>query len=199
MTTTRTAPITRKNPQNTTPETIDPAAAAAALDQLANDRNDNAERLMAPKWWYPVNGMITGLYYLLASQLVTLYSAEFGADAWKIEIHVGLLRSVLLTVAFLAMLRAVLALGEWRKQQIGSDYSVIMGELRPRTPLMWVSLIAQLIVIVLAFVPIVWWAFHPTVLPDTPLLVAVTMGGIGWLWDYLYDRHFVATVKKGRQ
>ncbi|WP_034530413.1 hypothetical protein [Bifidobacterium stellenboschense] len=176
---------------------IDPAAAAAALDQIAADRDGNAERLMPPKWWYPVNGVIAGVMYLLCAQLFAQFAViEFDADGWLVEARFPLLESVSYMAAAAALCYALFELGEWRKRQIGSDYSVFMGELRPRNAFMWVVLIAQLIVQIGVFVLLLWWMLHQSAMPEMPMVIGVMMGAVLALWDYLYDRYFVATIKK---
>lgn len=102
--------------------------------------------------------------------------------------------------AFLTLVHVSNALSKWRKQQIGAEFTfdITMGGLRPRNTVMKISVIAQAVVMVLAFAATIWLLPSQSVLPEGPMLVAVAMGVICGLWDYGYDRYFVHTIKRGR-
>lgn len=181
----------RSQHQAPTPSSpISPAEAVAALNQVSHDRDDAVDRLMAPKWWYLVNGVLAGttclVWSFMSVQALSLPRPQF------------FLRWGSAMVAFVALIYVVTVLNDWRKQQIGSDYSTFMGGLRPRNAIMWAVMIGQSIVLTAVVVFILWAALsNPTLIPD-PLFLSVVIGVVIAVWDYGYDRYLVHTVKRGR-
>ncbi|PST47803.1 hypothetical protein COO72_11105 [Bifidobacterium callitrichos] len=176
---------------------VSTAADAATPNQTAHDRGDLSDRLMAPSWWYPVGGTINGAIYLMTGILFTqepIQGPEISAYLHRIIL------SALIMAACLTLFHVSNALSKWRKQQIGTEFTfdITMGGLRPRNTVMKISVIAQAVVMVLAFAATIWLLPSQSVLPEGPMLVAVAMGVICGLWDYGYDRYFVHTLKRGR-
>ena len=195
-----TTTTTANTAANTTPA-IDAQAAAEALSQVAQAQHATAERLIAPRWWYPLQGLFNAAAVLLYADLARLLvNAWLRTDVTHADNLLSTGEAFFVFIAFFTMYRVLILLGRWRRQQIGSDYDIEWGMLKPRNAVMWLMLGVAVVAWVTTAALLIWWAYqaqHQAEIPVLPQILAVIMGFAAWWSEYQYDRYYAHTVERG--
>ncbi|WP_158276326.1 hypothetical protein, partial [Bifidobacterium callitrichidarum] len=176
----------------------DPAAAATMLSQLDQDRSLTAARIMAPKWYYPLNGFLSasvmGLYGKWAAQM----NIQSSGEGWSAGISTSIFEAFFDMFWILTLIYVGYLVNAWRKEQIGADYDMIWGFIKPRNAVMWFWWSAFMLVCGIAVASVVVWVLLLQGIPDLPYAIATVVGAIAWFGEHAYDRYFCKLVERGQ-
>jgi hypothetical protein len=177
---------------------IDASTANAALDQLRSDREAVADQLVAPPWYYSLNGVLLATSYLLVTWFAGYFHYQADRTGWSLNARYSIVELPFIVIG-IGVLEYVLTLRIWwRGQQLGSDFGTFWGWLAPRNTVMRVWLVTSLLIILLSLLSVVVWVWHFRSLTDVPLIVGMALCAFGWFDAYAYDRYYVALVKRGQ-
>ncbi|TPF93653.1 hypothetical protein [Bifidobacterium sp. UTBIF-78] len=180
----------------TDPTAIDRTAATNLLAQLQQDREVNADRIMAPKWYYAISGLIAMIVCLTFSDFVSEMGFHSDASGWWIGASLpsaDIMEIILLLVASYVGLQV----NAWRARQIGSDFDTFGGLIAPRNAAMWAMAVALYALSLLGLVLILLGGLGLQWLPDQTSVITLAMGALGWFGEYGYDRYCARLVKRG--
>lgn len=182
------------------PTTVDRTAAADLLTQLQQDREVNADRIMAPQWYYALNGLLGIIMCLTLNDIMLDLLSDLGFRTDSGGLQTDMLFPASGTMAWILLAVATYVgfqVNDWRKRQIGSDFDTLGGVIAPRNATMWVMAIAMYVLAFLGLAAILLGGLGLHWLPNQTSVIALAMGALSWFGEYGYDRYFVQLVRSG--
>lgn len=182
------------------PITVDRTAAADLLTQLQQDREVNADRIMAPQWYYALNGLLGIIMCLTLNDIMLDLLSDLGFHTDSGGSQTDMLFPASGTMAWILLAVATYVgfqVNDWRKRQIGSDFDTLGGVIAPRNATMWVMAIAMYVFAFLGLAAILLGGLGLQWLPNQTSVIALAMGALSWFGEYGYDRYFVQLVRSG--